>query len=164
MLRQRIGGNAAGVGVEEVNGSAHRTAPLLAMQRAHNVASHHHRIERPLMPHMLLIVEPLGQREERGVELGKAVYQQMLDFTEDCKRAGVLMASSSLATASSRLRKPEGGAARLIDGPFAEDKEMIGGFFLLNVATRDDALAWAERCPAAGWATVEVRETGPCYT
>jgi hypothetical protein len=116
------------------------------------------------MPHMLLIVEPLGQREERGVELGKVVYQQMLDFTDDLKRAGVLMASSSLATASSRLQKPEGGASRVLDGPFAEAKEMIGGFFLLNVATRDEALAWAARCPAAAWATVEVRETGPCFT
>jgi hypothetical protein len=116
------------------------------------------------MPHMLLIVEPLGQREERGVANGQVVYQQMLDFAEDCKRAGVLMATSSLATAATRLQKPGGAAARLIDGPFVEAKEMIGGFFLLNCETREEALAWAERCPAAAWATVEVRETGPCYT
>jgi hypothetical protein len=117
------------------------------------------------MPHMLLIVEPLGQRETRGVENGRIVYQQMLDFTEDLRRAGVLMTSSSLATAAARLQKPEGAASsRLLDGPFAEAKEMIGGFFLLNVATTGEALAWAERCPAAAWATVEVRETGPCYT
>jgi hypothetical protein len=51
----------------------------------------------------------------------------------------------------------------LLDGPFAEAKEMIGGFFLLDVATREQALEWAARCPAAGWATVEVRETGPCF-
>jgi hypothetical protein len=116
------------------------------------------------MPHMLLIVEPLGQREARGVEGGQVAYQQMLDFTEDCKRAGVLMASSSLATAAKRLQRPDGGSSRVLDGPFAEAKEMIGGFFLLDVATREDALAWAERCPAAAWATVEVRETGPCFT
>ena len=115
------------------------------------------------MPHMLLIVEPLGQREERGVEGGRVAYQQMLEFTDELKRAGVLIASSSLASASTRLNQPEGGAARLIDGPFAEAKEMIGGFFLLDVATRGEALAWAERCPAAAWATVEVRETGPCF-
>ncbi len=115
------------------------------------------------MPHMLLIVEPVGQREARGVEGGKLAYQQMLDFTADLKRAGVLMASSSLATAASRLQRPDGAAARVLDGPFAEAKEMIGGFFLLEVASRDDALAWATRCPAAAWATVEVRETGPCF-
>jgi hypothetical protein len=115
------------------------------------------------MPHLLLIVEPLGQREARGVEGGQMAYQQMLDFTEELKREGALMASSALATAATRLQRPPGGAARVLDGPFAEAKEMIGGFFLLDVATREEALAWAARCPAAAWATVEVRETGPCY-
>ncbi|HET9976181.1 MAG TPA: YciI family protein [Burkholderiaceae bacterium] len=115
------------------------------------------------MPHMLLIVEPIGQREERGVDNGRAVYQQMLDFTEELRTAGVLMATSSLATAATRLRRPAGGTPRLVDGPFAEAKEMVGGFFLLDVETKDEALTWAARCPAAAWATVEVRETGPCY-
>ena len=89
----------------------------------------------------------------------------MLDFTDALSRSGVLMTSSSLASAATRLQRPSGAAtSRVIDGPFAEAKEMIGGFFLLNCATRDAALAWAERCPAAVWATVEVRETGPCFT
>jgi len=43
-------------------------------------------------------------------------------------------------------------------------KEMLRGFFLLDCRTLDEALAWAERCPASAWATVEVRETGPCFT
>ena len=70
---------------------------------------------------------------------------------------------SALATAATRLQRPPGAAARVMDGPFAEAKEMIGGFFLIDVATREQALAWAARCPAVAWATVEVRETGPCY-
>ena len=89
----------------------------------------------------------------------------MLDFTDELSRSGVLMTSSSLASAATRLQRPAGAAAsRVLDGPFAEAKEMIGGFFLLNCATRSAALAWAERCPAAAWATVEVREAGPCFT
>lgn len=117
------------------------------------------------MPHMLLIVEPIGQREERGVEGGQLAYQQMLDFSEDLRRAGVLMTSSSLASAATRLQRNEVTAApRVLDGPFAEAKEMVGGFFLLNCDTREAALGWAERCPAAAWASVEVRETGPCFT
>ena len=117
------------------------------------------------MPHMLLIIEPLGQRDARGLEGGQVAYQQMLDYTDELRRAGVLMASSALASAATRLQRPEGAAAaRLIDGPFAEAKELVGGFFLLDCSTREAALAWAERCPAAAWATVEVRETGPCYT
>lgn len=115
------------------------------------------------MPHMLLIVEPPGQRAERGLEGGQQAYQVMLDYTEQLRSAGVLMTSSSLATAATRLAQRD-GAERLIDGPFAEAREMVGGFFLLNCETRDEALAWARRCPAARWATVEVRETGPCYT
>jgi hypothetical protein len=115
------------------------------------------------MPHMLLIVEPIGQREARGLEGGKLAYEQMLAFTEDLKRASVLMASSALATAAARLQRPVGAPTRVLDGPFAEAKEMIGGFFLLNVPTQEEALEWAARCPAAAWATVEVRETGPCY-
>ena len=47
--------------------------------------------------------------------------------------------------------------------PFAEAKEMVGGFFLIDVATRDEAVAIASRCPAARWASVEVRECAPCY-
>jgi len=114
---------------------------------------------------MLLIVEPTGQRAARGLENGRAVYQRMLDFNDTLRAEGVLMTTSSLATAATRLHKPPAApAAQVVDGPFAEAKEMIGGFFLLSCATRAQALAWAERCPAAEWATVEVRETGPCYT
>lgn len=116
------------------------------------------------MPHLLLIVEPLGQREARGLEGGQQAYQQMLDFTEQLRAAGVLMASSALSSAATRLERPGGGEPRLIDGPFAEAKEMIGGFFLINVDSREAALAWAARCPAAAFAQVEVRETGPCFT
>ena len=117
------------------------------------------------MPYMLLIVEPVGQREARGHEDGQAVYQRMLAFTEEVRADGALLATSSLATASVRLHKSEGTrATQVLDGPFAEAKEMIGGFFLLSCTTRQEALAWAERCPAAEWASVEVRETGPCYT
>lgn len=117
------------------------------------------------MPYMLLIVEPVGQREARGLEGGQAAYGQMLDFTEELQREGALIASSSLASASARLQcTPQSGEPRVVDGPFAEAKEMIGGFFLLSCDTREAALAWAARCPAAAWATVEVRETGPCFT
>ena len=55
------------------------------------------------------------------------------------------------------------GERSVIDGPFAEAKEMIGGFFLLDCDTREEALALAAECPAAAWATVEVRELGPAF-
>ena len=56
-----------------------------------------------------------------------------------------------------------GGKAVVMDGPFTEAKELIGGFFLLNCETREEALRCAHECPASEWATIEVRGVGPCY-
>ncbi len=116
------------------------------------------------MSYMLLIVEPRGQREERGLESGKQVYAQMLAFAESLKQRGVLLAVESLANDAKAARvQVRGGRASLVDGPFAEAKEMVGGFFLLNCPTRDEAVAIAAECPAAAWCTIEVRELGPCW-
>lgn len=115
------------------------------------------------MSYMLLIVEPLGQRRERGREAGEQVYERMLRFGADLERRGLLEASNSLGPQATRLQVRE-GKPRLLDGPFAEAKEMVGGFFLLkNCHSREEALAIARECPAAEWATIEVRQVGPCY-
>jgi hypothetical protein len=114
------------------------------------------------MPQMLLIVEPIGQRAERGRASGEVVYQRMLDFAGELKEAGLLLGVNSLGSSARRLAKRDGGA-QVWDGPFAEAKEMVGGYFLLDTEDPEVAMAWAERCPAAEWATVEIRGTGPCY-
>ena len=114
------------------------------------------------MPQMLLIVEPLGQRAERGRDAGEAVYQRMLDFAAELQAVGLLLGVNSLGTAARRFAK-RGGEGLLTDGPFAETKEMVGGYFLLDTEEPAVALAWAERCPAAEWATLELRGVGPCY-
>lgn len=115
------------------------------------------------MSYMLLIVEPVGQRQQRTEEEGRGLYDRMLRFADDLRQRGVLLAAQSLKTEASRLQVRDGRRA-LVDGPFAEAKEMIGGYFLLDCATRDEAVALAAECPAAQWATVEVREFGPCFT
>jgi len=116
------------------------------------------------MSYMLLIIEPPDQRQQRGLEAGKQVFDQMLSFTSALQSRGVLEASNSLASASSAARlQLRNGQRRITDGPFTEAKEIVGGFFLLNVATRDEALAIAAECPAAEWATIEVRRVAPCY-
>jgi hypothetical protein len=116
------------------------------------------------MSYMLLIVEPEGQRRARGREAGEVAYARMLEFAGELQARGVLRAAESLAgtKAATRVQQRE-GRARQIDGPFAEAKEMVGGFFLLDGVDRDEALAPAARCPAAEWATVEVRRLGPCW-
>jgi hypothetical protein len=116
------------------------------------------------MPYILLIMEPTGQRAERGLAGGQQVYARMLEFGEELKARGLLLATESLASTDTAVRlQVRDGAARMVDGPFAETKEMVGGFFLLACATRDEAVAIARECPAAEWATIEVREVAPCF-
>jgi hypothetical protein len=116
------------------------------------------------MRYMLLIVEPRGQRQTRSPDEGKAAYERMIQFGADLQRRGVLKGVESLAsdTAATRVAV-RAGRRTLVDGPFSEAKEMVGGFFLLDCATKDEAIAIAAQCPASEWATVEVRETAPCY-
>ena len=79
------------------------------------------------MSYMLLIVEPTGQRAERGLEGGKQVYGRMVQFSADLKTRGVLLATESLASQDRGTRVQVcAGRSTLVDGPFAEAKEMIG--------------------------------------
>jgi hypothetical protein len=114
------------------------------------------------MAYMLLIVEPQGQRGTRPRQEGHDLYQRMLDYGKSLKARGLLLAADSLRESAARL-SIRGGRHNVVDGPFAESKELVGGFFLLDCATREQALSLAAECPAAEWATVEVREVGPCY-
>lgn len=117
------------------------------------------------MAYLLLIVEPRGQRGERTPEEGQDAYAQMVRFGEGLKARGLLRASESLRSDSEGVRvSVRGGKRSLLDGPFAEAKEMVGGFFLLDCESKEQAIAIASECPAATWATVEVREIAPCYT
>jgi hypothetical protein len=116
------------------------------------------------MPYMLLIIEPLGQRRTRTEAEGREVYDRMLRFGEDLQSRGLLLASESLKSHADAARvEVRNGRPHVLDGPFAEAKEMIGGFFLIDCKTRDEAVAIATQCPAAQWCTVEVRALAPCY-
>jgi hypothetical protein len=88
----------------------------------------------------------------------------MMRFTERLRERGVLRVSDSLKSDAHGVRvQIRGGTRSVLDGPFTESKEIVGGFFLLDCATKAEAVAIAEECPAAGWATVEIREIGPCW-
>jgi hypothetical protein len=116
------------------------------------------------MPYMLLIVEPTEQRGTRSDAEGRAVYERMLTFAADLKKRGLLIATESLKSQNDAVRlQVRGGRTQVVDGPFSEAKEMIGGFFLIDCKTRDEAVAIAATCPAAEWCTVEVRALAPCY-
>ena len=108
---------------------------------------------------MLLVMEPVGQREARPVLDGKVLYDRMVTFGESLKARGVLKAYDSLGSNRVAVRD---GKRSVIDGPFAEAKEIVGGFFLLD-CSREDAIRYASECPAAEFASIEVREVGPCW-
>jgi hypothetical protein len=116
------------------------------------------------MGYMLLIVEPRGQRQARTPVEAREAWDSMLAFADRLQSRGLLKAAESLKKDEEGARlQIRAGKSTVVDGPFAEAKEMVGGFFLLDCKTKEEALAIARECPAAQWATVEVRETGPCF-
>jgi hypothetical protein len=116
------------------------------------------------MEFLLLIVETRGDREARGENEGHALYDEMVNFGDGLAARGQLLASRSLRPDKHGVRiKQDGGKPILRDGPFTEAKEMVGGFYLIDCASREEAVAIAAQCPAARFATVEVRECAPCY-
>lgn len=115
------------------------------------------------MSYMLLIIEPPGQRRSRTAAEGRQAYARMQRFGQELRDEGKLLAVESLASQSGAVRvQMRQGKTQLLDGPFAEAKEMVGGFFLIDCGSLDEAIDIARRCPAAEWATVEVRAVAPC--
>jgi hypothetical protein len=92
---------------------------------------------------------------EESWEEGKAAFHAYAEALDD---AGVLVSAEVLQpSTSSTTVRVYGGKVHVQDGPFADTKEQIGGTFVIDVPDLDAALAWAERCPAAQWGSVEIR-------
>ena len=88
---------------------------------------------------------------------GMAAY---MAYTEALKQAGVLKGSNRLApVATATTVRVTNGKSQVLNGPYMESKEQLGGYYLIDVPDLDAALAWAARCPGAGHGIVEVRPT-----
>ncbi|MFZ0270894.1 MAG: YciI family protein [Acidobacteriaceae bacterium] len=86
---------------------------------------------------------------------GAAAY---MAYTEALKTAGVLKGSNRLRpTPTATTVRPVNGKTQVLDGPFADTKEQLGGYYLIEAADLDEALKWAAKCPAASHGAVEVR-------
>lgn len=92
-------------------------------------------------------------QEETGQML--AAYQA---YTDAMQQAGVMLGGNRLRPVSeaATVRVP-GGKKQVLDGPFAETKEQLGGYYIIEAANLDTALAWAARCPGAANGSIEVR-------
>jgi hypothetical protein len=100
-------------------------------------------------PHM-----SAAEREAAMAEYG--AYRQAL------AKAGALVSASRLRpTSATTTVRIEGDRTQVLDGPYAEVKEQLGGFFLIDVPDLDAAIAWAGRCPAARHGSIEVRPLWP---
>ncbi|WP_266159383.1 YciI family protein [Dyella silvatica] len=93
--------------------------------------------------------------QEQGVAAYKA-------YAEALTKAGVLLGSNRLQGGSTATTvRISHGKPQVLDGPYVDSKEQLGGYFIIDVADLDAAIAWAARCPAAGHGVVEVRPLWP---
>ncbi|SCB29532.1 YciI family protein [Rhizobium multihospitium] len=89
---------------------------------------------------------------------GAEAVESMMKYNEALKKAGVLLALDGLHPPSSGARVSfKGGKPAVVDGPFAEVKEVLGGYWVIDVRSRDEAIEWARRCPAGEDDVIEVR-------
>lgn len=98
----------------------------------------------------------LSEAQQRQGEAAYAAYAEALE------KAGILKGSNRLksSTAATTVRIVD-GKSQVLDGPYADSKEQIGGYFLIDVSDLDAAMSWAARCPAASHGVVEVRPIWP---
>jgi hypothetical protein len=88
----------------------------------------------------------------------KAV-EAMMKYNESLQKAGVLLALDGLHPPSMGARVSfAGGKAKVTDGPFAEAKEVLGGYWMIQVKSREEAIEWASRCPGGDNEIIEVRQ------
>ena len=86
-------------------------------------------------------------------------------YADDLSAAGVLITTEVLDTVEATTTvTARNGTPEIQDGPFADTKEKLGGIFVIDVSNLDEALKWAQRNPANGWGSVEIRPVARTYT
>ena len=111
------------------------------------------------MRFMMLMIPKGYEQAEPGTTPPADRVAEMMKYNEALQQAGVLLALDGLHPPSMGARVSfEGGRAKVTDGPFAEAKEVLGGYWMINVASREEAVAWAKRCPATDNEVIEVRQ------
>jgi hypothetical protein len=110
------------------------------------------------MQYMLLIYGDEAARGSATKEQIGQMYAAYGAYTEAMRKAGVFQSGNPLQASSTAtiVRAPE-GKAKVLNGPYAETKEQLGGYYLIEAPDLDSALSWAARCPGAQVGTIEVR-------
>ena len=106
-----------------------------------------------------MIIVKADKNSEAGVLPDKKLLTEMGKFNEELVKAGVMLAGEGLHPSSKGARVRFSGAKRtVIDGPFTEAKEIVAGFWLWQVKSREEAIEWVKRAPFGDGAEIEIRQ------
>jgi hypothetical protein len=118
-----------------------------------------------------MVIVKASKESEAGVLPSTEILAAMGKFNEQLVKAGVMLAGEGLHPSSKGARvRFSGGKRTVIDGPFAETKELIAGFWLWQVKSKEEAIEWLKRAPFDGGTEVEIRQVfepddfGPALT
>lgn len=118
-----------------------------------------------------MVMVPASKQSEAGVLPDRKILEDMGTFNEEMVKAGVMLAGEGLQASSKGARiKFAGGKTAVIDGPFTESKELIAGFWMIQVKSKAEAVAWMRRAPFGDGVVLELRQVfemedfGPEFT
>ena len=109
----------------------------------------------------VMVIIKANKDSEAGILPSEQLFTEMGKFNEELVKAGVMLAGEGLQASSKGARVRFKGSKRtVIDGPFAETKELIAGFWLWQVKSKEEAIEWVKRCPnpLEGDAEIEIRQ------
>ncbi len=106
----------------------------------------------------VMVIVKANQDSEAGVLPDREIMAEMGKFNDQLVKAGVLLAAEGLHASSKGKRVRFDSKKTVIDGPFAETKELIAGFWLWQVKSMDEAVQWLKRAPFGGGTEVEIRQ------
>jgi hypothetical protein len=106
-----------------------------------------------------MVIVKANKESEAGVLPDKKILTEMGKFNEELSKAGVMLAGEGLQPSSKGVRVRFDGSKRTVtDGPFAETKELIAGFWLWQVKSKEEAIEWLKRAPFDGGTELEIRQ------
>jgi len=108
---------------------------------------------------MMLMIPKGYEKAQPGAMPDAKAVAAMMRYNESLQKAGVLLALDGLhpPAMGARISFP-GGKPKVTDGPFAEAKEVVGGYWMIQVKSKEEAIEWAKRCPASDNEVIEVRQ------
>src|SRR5258707_27528 len=111
------------------------------------------------MRFMMLMIPKGYDKAVPGTMPDPKAVSAMMKYNESLQKAGVLLALDGLHPPSTGARVSfSGGKPKVTDGPFIEAKEVVGGYWMIQVKSKEEAIEWASRCPASDNEVIEIRQ------